>query len=380
MNIAMLVPFDLGAATSNRALALAQGLSARGHLVRLLVAPQHEYRLYTTPVRLVGGVTVARARYITLPGVDTLTRSLTASMSALHHTLTQGTEIVYSFDPLPTTVFAGYLASKIKSLPWVLDAGDYAAAYTKGLNLFKRRATVETERFAHRNATASVVVSHFLVRKAREFGARIISLLPNGVDLALFEEKRSRARKKKGRIVYVGTLKRFVDLEDLLHAFRIVQTREKGAELEIVGEGEGKRPMIELAKVLGIEKRVHFSGFLPHEQAVEHMAEAEVAVLPLQDNEMNRARCSVKLLEYLASGLPVVANDVGEVPYILSRDAGIRVTPGDTDDLAHGLATLLQDRHLRERMGEKAVEIASAYDWRKLARRLEEIYSRVISN
>jgi len=380
LNIAMLVPFDLGAATSNRALALAQGLRARGHLVRLLVAPQHEYQLYTTAVRLIGGVTVARARYITLPGVDTLTRSLTASMSALHHTLTQETEIVHSFDPLPTTVFAGYLASRIKSLPWVLDAGDYAAAYTKGLNLFKRQATVETERFAHRNATASTVVSHFLVQKAREFGARIVSLLPNGVDLALFREKRSKVRKKKGRVVYVGTLKRFVDLEELLRAFRILQTHEKEAELEIVGEGEGKHPMMRIAKKLGIGRRVHFTGFLPHEQAVEHMVEAEVAVLPLEDNEMNRARCSVKLLEYLASGLPVVANDVGEVSHILNRDAGIRVAPADTDGFAQGLAALLQDRNMRERMGKKAVEIASAYDWKKLAVRLEQIYLRVVRN
>jgi len=321
---------------------------------------------------------VARARYLALPGLDTLTRSFTASVSALRHTLSEGIEIVHSFDPLPTTVLAGYLTTKIKSLPWILDAGDYAAAYTEGLNFFKREATIRTERFAYRNAAASTVVSHFLVQKAGEFGAKVISLLPNGVNLALFEEKRKRARKKRGKIVYVGTLKKFVDLENLLRAFRIAQTQDEEAELEIVGEGEGKRPLMKLAKELGIEKRVHFTGFLPHEQAVEHMVEAEVAALPLEDNEMNRARCSVKLLEYLASGLPVVANNVGEVPHILKSEAGIKVAPRDIDGFAQGLAALVRDRALRRRMSEKAVEIASAYDWKKLAERLEEIYFRVL--
>jgi len=152
------------------------------------------------------------------------------------------------------------------------------------------------------------------------------------------------------------------------------------AELEIVGEGEGKRPMMKLAEELGIEDRVDFTGFLPHQQAVERMVEAEVAALPLEDNEMNRARCSVKLLEYLASGLPVVANNVGEVPYVLKEDAGIRVAPGDIDGFAQGLAALIQDRPLRRRMGERAVEIASAYDWKKLAEGLEETYLQVLES
>ena len=64
----------------------------------------------------------------------------------------------------------------------------------------------------------------------------------------------------------------------------------------------------------------------------------------MDDNLINRSKCPVKLADMLAVGLPVVAEDVGQVPeYVIQGKTGLLRPSGDVADIASDLVTLLQD-------------------------------------
>jgi glycosyltransferase involved in cell wall biosynthesis len=76
----------------------------------------------------------------------------------------------------------------------------------------------------------------------------------------------------------------------------------------------------------------------------------------------------------MASGLPTVASDVGDVRYYTGPDAARLVPPGDADAMAAAVLELLGDPAERERMGNRARALAEQGDLTAAARRHAEIY------
>ena len=106
------------------------------------------------------------------------------------------------------------------------------------------------------------------------------------------------------------------------------------------------------------------------------LATADVALVPMDDTLINRARSSAKLLELMAAGLPIVAGRVGQViEYIEDGRSGLLVVPGDPAALARATLALLSDPALRERLGQGArARVAQHYTWDYLAQTAESAY------
>jgi glycosyltransferase involved in cell wall biosynthesis len=101
----------------------------------------------------------------------------------------------------------------------------------------------------------------------------------------------------------------------------------------------------------------------------------DVALYPMRDSLINRAKSPVKLLEQMVMGLPIVAHDVGQVPHFLG-DAGVLVPHGDVQGMADAAAALLGDPERRARMGEMARErVWAEFDWQRLSEVAERAYT-----
>lgn len=220
------------------------------------------------------------------------------------------------------------------------------------------------ETYAVRRAAAVVTLTERLAGMMPVPGDRL-HVIPSGVPAAAF----GVAGDGKG-VVFTGRLHRQKGVDTLVRAAALLPP---GTSVTLVGDGP-ERPAIErLVAGLGLGDRVRITGFLPHREGLEIIADARAAVLPSRYEELGTA-----LVEAMAAGRAVVASRVGGIPELV-RDGvdGLLVPPGDPGALAGALNRLLTDPALAAALGASARQRVAAYDWRLLARRVLGVYEGV---
>jgi glycogen(starch) synthase len=227
------------------------------------------------------------------------------------------------------------------------------------------------ERAALRRADAVVVLTDRTAAALATDGvpADRISTVPSGFDPGLFAGRFPDvfAGTARPRIGYVGRLAPQKRADRLVEAFGRMR---QPASLVVVGDGPDRERVHALAAGL---PRVHLSGFVEHTAVPAVLASLDVLVLPSAYEEMGSV-----LTEAMASGLPVVASDVGGIPEVVrSEVTGLLVPPGDVDALAAALDRLAADPGLRARLSAGARARAADYAWPRLAARVAAVYARV---
>jgi glycosyltransferase involved in cell wall biosynthesis len=137
----------------------------------------------------------------------------------------------------------------------------------------------------------------------------------------------------------------------------------------IVGDGPERGKLEALAGDLRIADRVVFAGAVPHHAIPEHLAAMTVAVAPYR-GQADFYFSPLKIVEYLAAGLPVVASEQGDLAHLVGK-AGLMVTPDDAAELADALDKVLGDPELRRTMHFAARRHAAGMTWDAAAAQVE---------
>ena len=177
-------------------------------------------------------------------------------------------------------------------------------------------------------------------------------VLPLGLDLDRFAIKSRPAgtdlRDELGiapGTPLVGIVGRLVAIKDHATAFQAISALD-GVHLAVIGDGELKSELEELAIELGIADRVHFTGW--HPDVAQAISWLDVVLLTSRNEGT-----PVSLIEAAAAGRAVVATDVGGVRHVVEHGVtGIIVKPGDPRASAAAISSLLADPQTRQAMGQ----------------------------
>lgn len=204
------------------------------------------------------------------------------------------------------------------------------------------------------SATTVACVSQPVADWSRTWGARhdATVVVPNGVDTTRFRPRPRRHRRPRGRptVGFVGSLKPWHGVSVLLQAAAHVGD----IDVRIVGDGPQREPLAALAERLGIDARVTFTGAVPPQAIPRQLRTLDVAVAPYPATPEHYFS-PLKLYEYLAAGLPVVASDIGQLAGTITAGVdGLLVPAGDPDALADALRTLHGSPQLRAELGAHA--------------------------
>ncbi|MFT3942627.1 MAG: glycosyltransferase family 4 protein [Ancrocorticia sp.] len=192
-----------------------------------------------------------------------------------------------------------------------------------------------------------------------------ILVLPNGVNTERIRPVSSSGAHKQDSqlpltVGFVGTLKPWHGTENLIRALH--KTSEP-MELTLCGDGPDRQMLEQLAEDLGVIDRVHFLGAVSPADIPLVLGCFDIAVAPYPQGDHYFS--PLKVYEYMAAGLPVVASDIGEIPGLLEGgECGMLVRPGDVGALAAALDRLASDAELRRQLGHRARQAAQVkHDW-----------------
>jgi glycosyltransferase involved in cell wall biosynthesis len=288
----------------------------------------------------------------------------------------------------PELLPLGLLLATLTGRPVVYDAHEYyrdEIATRRWLPRPLRRPAAEAvhvlETLAARRLAAVVAVNDHMAASFRARGARRVVAVHNYPPLALFPNT-PRGESPPPVAVYAGLLTRERGLETVWHAGRRLRALVPRAEVRVIGRVDwaGVDPAVSRAPERWREEAAtRLCGSVPADTVPDVLAGAAVGWIPFQRTPNNARAVPLKLLEYMAAGLPVVASDLGFLGQIVRREGcGLLVPPDEPEAHAQALAHLLthpdEARALGER-GRRAVE--ARYTWEVEAKRLLALYAQL---
>lgn len=274
--------------------------------------------------------------------------------------------------------FVGILAGKLANVKKIVCCRrDLGFWHSRSLLLLLRQADRLVDHFqANSQAVKRQVASDELVDPDR------IHVIYNGIDFSLFDgrsapESAPAAREETKNPLSVGILANFnrrvkrVDI--FIRAASEVLKAVPGVRFCIAGDGNQRGELKALSRDLGIAGQVDFLGAVTDVPGT--IGSWDIGVIS-SDSE---GFCN-SLLEYMASGLPVVATSVGGNTELVQDGVnGFLVPGGDHRALAEKLCVLLGDGRLRKDMGEQGRRIiAQGYDWPRVIDRYESFYHEIL--
>lgn len=318
-----------------------------------------------------GELDVIHPRYISIPRIGmSLAPFLLAR--AMRGTINRILDEGYDFDLIdahyyyPDGVAAAILAQEYRK-PVVITARG------SDLNLFMNfRVPRQWIKWAEKRASATITVSEALknLLVAHGVSEERVKVLRNGVDLDTFHPAgRMSLREKLGingrTLLSVGNL-----LENKGHHIAIESITEfQDVHLFVIGEGERRRFLEEFASSLGVRDRVTFISNITQMQLREYYCAADALILMSAREGMPNV-----LLESMACGTPVIANNVGGVPEIVHEPVGGIVT-GDRS--VGALRQAITEMYSRQEDRAAVRKYAEQFSWDETTRGQIELFERL---
>jgi L-malate glycosyltransferase len=229
-----------------------------------------------------------------------------------------------------------------------------------------------------RGADAFLAISEGVRRVLLEGGVlpERVRVVPSGIDLAKFDGLRERdaVRAELGldaRTLAVGNVAALAPHKaqnDLLRAAAMVHARRRDVRFFIVGEGALRARLELLARELGIDEHVVFTGF--RADALDLLRAFDVFVLSSYLEGLGTS-----IMDAQALGVPVVATRTGGIPELVQDgETGLLTPPRDPASLAAAILRFLEDETLRSACAARARALSSRYDHRAMVYKTLDAY------
>ncbi|HTJ23104.1 MAG TPA: glycosyltransferase [Gemmatimonadaceae bacterium] len=223
------------------------------------------------------------------------------------------------------------------------------------------------------HSAAVTAVSRWLAEEAREVVSTPMPMVaPMPVAAELFSPGGSRS---DNRLLFVGRLNKQKGIELLLHTMaRLPDDRIK---LDVVGDGEDRDALQEIARALGIADRIVWHGAVPQPRLAEFYRGAAALVVPSVGEGLGLVAVEAQLCE-----TPVVAFDSGGLPDIVQHDrTGVLVKTVDAAALAAALVSLLERDDRGASLGAAGrLHALATFAPESVARRYADVYRAAIAS
>lgn len=276
-------------------------------------------------------------------------------------------------------VMAAVAIAKTKKVPVVFDLHeDYPSMIADEVTSTAGRIVFKELRALHRLERVSLAAADHCLVVVEEQRQRLIGLgvapervtvVPNVLDLADLPPAPEYARPPDDEVVflYTGIFGPTRGLAQLLDAMA-KNPKEPAMRVVLVGDGEERAALERQAKALGLEDRVTFAGWQPHDRLGEYMASANVGLVPHVKTPHVETTMPNKIYEFLAYGLPLVTSDAAPLARLVDEaECGVAVDVEDPERFAAALFDMASNVERRRGYGAAGRRfVVNRHNWSKL--------------
>ena len=276
------------------------------------------------------------------------------------------------FHPFHLVPKAAVEAAKALDIPSIVKIDD--AVYEKSTGIKSIQRKVEkminsktlrsaTKVLVSNNDTTKVIIDEYNVPPER------ISIMPNGVDLSLFNISR---KKNPRKVVFAGAMYYHRGLDVLLEAIPKIIKKIPDVKFVLLGSGNE----LEKLKVIVLEKNlegsVEFKGWIDRERIPQNISDASIGIGPLRLTDVTSRALPIKVLEYMAVSLPIIAQK-GTLPDDVLIDKKNGYFIDGTEDLAEKISSLLNEPDKINQMGDQSRLMVQNFSWDHIIKNILEV-------
>jgi len=225
----------------------------------------------------------------------------------------------------------------------------------------------EAEERLLREADLVIVVSTALERWVSTHRAGPTLMLANGFEPAWFEGPAPEAEFDLG---FIGHPKPWHGADRIPQLLVALHEQDLAANAIVIGGGDGAEALLNDAQRLGVADHLVVTGPLAPAEAAGRLRTARIGLAPYRSIEPFYF-CPLKVVDYLAARLAVVASDIGDIA-TLTGPAGTLVDPDSDEQLLGAVASLLNDTAELDRLATLGHRIGSRLTWASVAQRTIE--------
>ena len=215
-------------------------------------------------------------------------------------------------------------------------------------------------------------LAHFNIKKE-------INVISNFIDYSLYEQnqnlilRNSYASNNEAIITHISNFREVKRVEDVIKIFYQVNKRKK-AQLLMIGDGPDRSKCENLARKLGIHKKIKFLGKL---KVIEDLlAISDIFLLPSQTESFG-----LVALEAMASNTAIVSSNSGGLPEVnIDGVTGFLSDVGDINKMSNDICYLIANSNLLNSFKSNALKHAKKFDLNNILPKYEEVYNKLINN
>ena len=276
------------------------------------------------------------------------------------------------FHPFHLVPKAAVEAAKELQITSIVKVDDAIYEKTTGIKSIQRRVekmiNSKTLRTASKvlvsnNDTAKVIINEYGVIPEK------ISIVPNGVELSLFNSSKQKNPKK---VVFAGAMYYHRGLDVLLEAIPKIIRKIPDAKFILLGNGNELEKLKEIVLEKNLENSVEFKGWIEREKIPENISDASIGIGPLRLTDVTSRALPIKVLEYMAVSLPIIAQK-GTLPddVLVNEKNGYFVD--GAEDLAEKISSLLNEPDKINQMGNQSRLMVQNFSWDHIIKNILEI-------
>ena len=283
--------------------------------------------------------------------------------------------ILTIFHPFHLVPNAAIACAKKLQIPVLVKIDDAIYDKSTGIKSLQRKIEKIISTRALKNASKILVVNKNTKKIMHTFynvPFQKIEIIPNGVDLKFFKS----AKKLPKKIIFSGVMYHHRGLDVLLESLPHVIQKFSDVNLVLLGDGPEMEKLQNIVKEKHLENNVEFRGWINRNDLPNQINDSSISIGPLKRTTVTENALPIKVLEYMASSLPILA-----VSGTLPDDVLVHGKNGyfvkDSKELGEKICELLKCPELTESMGDESLKMVQKFSWEKVVSDILKSYESI---